>query len=146
MHWQLLTVVLVVAAPAPPEKDKKDEEKIQGTWTIVSAQSGGENKPADETKAIKFIIKGDLITIQDPKREEKATFKLDSTKKPKTIDLIPSEKEGKGEPVLGIYELKDDDLKICFVHGGKGGRPTEFASKADTNLSLIVLKRAKKDK
>jgi hypothetical protein len=48
--------------------------------------------------------------------------------------------------VLGIYELKGDDLKICFVHGGGGERPTDFASKEGTAQSLIVLKREKKDK
>jgi uncharacterized protein (TIGR03067 family) len=147
MHWQLLAAVLVVAAPAPAEKEKKDEDKIQGTWIVVSAQFGGESKPDDEAKNAKFVIKGDLITISEPKREgreEKATFKLDPTKKPKTIDLVP-EKGDKKETVLGIYELKDDELKLCFVKGGKE-RPTEFASKAGTDQGLIVLKREKKDK
>ena len=148
MHWQLLTAVLVVAAPAPAEDKKKDEDKIQGTWAIVSAQSGGEDKPGG-TKDVKFVIKGDLITIQEPKREgkeEKAKFKLDATKKPKTIDLIPSDRGGKEELMPGIYELKDDELKLCFVKGTKGERPTEFSSKAGTEQVLIVLKREKKDK
>ena len=47
--------------------------------------------------------------------------------------------------MLGIYELKDDELKICFAKGG-GERPTEFLSKAGTEQSLVVLKREKKEK
>jgi hypothetical protein len=33
MHWQLLTAALIAAAPT--EGQPKDEEGIQGTWTMV---------------------------------------------------------------------------------------------------------------
>jgi uncharacterized protein (TIGR03067 family) len=70
-------------------------------------------------------------------------FKLDPAKKPKTIDMTAE--KAKQEQVLGIYELKDDDLKLCFAKGG-GERPTEFISKAGTNQTVIVLKRVKAKK
>jgi uncharacterized protein (TIGR03067 family) len=145
MHWQLLTVALVVAAPVPAEKEKKDEEKIQGTWTVVSLESGGKKAPDDDVKNVKFVFKDDTVTINDPKREEKAKIKLDASKKPKAIDIQPEDKGGDKKPVLGIYELKDDELKICFAKGG-GERPTELVSKAGTEQSLVVLKREKKEK
>jgi uncharacterized protein (TIGR03067 family) len=145
MHWQLLTTVLIVAAPAPADDKKKDEEKIQGNWTVVSLVHGGTGAPDEEVKKFKFTIKDDTITINDGKKDEKATFKLDATKKPKTIDITPDPKD-KGEMVPGIYELKDDELKICFTKGGKGGRPSEFVSKAGSDYSLVILKREKKDK
>ena len=48
------------------------------------------------------------------------------------------------KPVLGIYEVNGDELKICLRHGlSAGGRPSEFSSKPDTSLILIVFKRAK---
>jgi len=144
MHWQLLTAVLVVAAPAPPEKEKKDDEKIQGNWTVVSMERGGMAAPAEKIAMIKVTFKDGTLTINDGGRDEKAKFKIDATKKPKAIDLIP-EKPGRTEQVPGIYELKGDELKICFTKEG-GGRPTEFSSNAGTEQVLIVFKREKKDK
>jgi uncharacterized protein (TIGR03067 family) len=141
MHWQLLTAALVVAAPAPAEK--KDEEKIRGTWAIVSHEFNGGTRPDDSAyKDTKVVIKGDTITITDGDDEGKWTFKLDPTTKPKEIDLTSEDKE---KSYLGIYELTGDELKICAVKG-RGGRPTEFASKPGAEQELIVLKRVTKKK
>ncbi len=137
MHWQLLTVVLVVAAPAPPEKEKKDEDKIQGTWVVVSA----------ELKGAKLEFTGDTVLIYDPRmgHDEKAKIKLDASKKPRTIDITPEKEAGREKTLLGIYELDGDELKLSFAKE-EGERPTEFASKPGSNVSLIVLKREKKEK
>src|SRR5262245_35736923 len=144
MHWPLLTVILF-AAPAPAEK-KKDEEKFQGTWTVVSMEYGGQKTPDDEIKAVTLIIKDDLITIDKGKTDERMTFKLDPAKKPKTIDLLVKREVGKDLPVPGIYEVKDDELRICFAKAGEGERPTEFVSKAGTSHALLILKREKPKK
>ena len=51
-----------------------------------------------------------------------------------------------GIPALvgaGIYELKDDELKWCFVPPDSGERPTSFASQAGTSQILATLKREK---
>ena len=45
--------------------------------------------------------------------------------------------------VLGIYELKGDDLKICLSLAN-APRPTEFSATAKNEQSLMVLKRATK--
>jgi uncharacterized protein (TIGR03067 family) len=144
MHWHLLTVVLVVAAPAPPEKEKKDEEKIQGTWVVVSAEEGG-RVDADKAKDVKLVFDGETVIVKDPRRDEKAKIKLDPAKKPKTIDITPEEKGAPAKVIQGIYELNGDELKLCFTKEG-GTRPTEFASKPGGDVSLIVLKREKKEK
>jgi uncharacterized protein (TIGR03067 family) len=143
MYSHLLTTILVLAAPAPAADGKKDAEKIQGTWTILSMERGGEKGPEDKIKNTKVVITDGLMTIKDPMREERANFKLDPAKNPKTIDFTPE--KGKEGVVEGIYELKGDTLKLCFTKPG-GTRPTEFASKAGTANVLIVLQRDKKDK
>jgi uncharacterized protein (TIGR03067 family) len=144
MHWQLLTVVLVVAAPAPPEKEKKDEEKMQGTWLVVSMVREGTSAADAEFKNVKVTIKDDVLAVKDGDKDEQVTIKLDPTKTPKTIDMATKNKP-MAEQISGIYELKGDDLKICFAKGG-GARPTEFASKPGSNDALIVLKREKQTK
>src|SRR5262245_41904673 len=108
MHWQFLTAVLVVAAPAPADDKKKDEEKIQGTWTVVSYEYGGKKDREDETKKIKLVFKDGSLTINDPKGDKQAKFKLDATKKPKAMDITPEAEGADVKVVPAIYELKDD--------------------------------------
>jgi len=72
--------------------------------------------------------------------EIKGTYHLDTTK---TVKEITFEVEGQ-KSMLGIYKLNGDDLTICVVEDGQGDRPTEFATKADNKVSLIVFKREKK--
>jgi uncharacterized protein (TIGR03067 family) len=142
MHWQLLTAVLVIAAPAPAEKEKKDTEKIQGNWTVVSWKK----RPEAELKGLKVIIKDGTITIDDgKKKKQKIPYKLDPSKKPKAIDLANTGIEGK-ETSLAIYELDGDTLKICWSEKDPEHRATEFASDEDSGQTMIVLKREKKDK
>ena len=47
-----------------------------------------------------------------------------------------------GETQLGIYEIKDDMLKICFAKPDKP-RPTEFSAEEGSGNTLVVLKRLK---
>jgi uncharacterized protein (TIGR03067 family) len=140
MHWELLTVVLVMAAPAPAEDKKKDEDKIQGNWTVVSRESMGRKTPEKELKALKVTIKDDTITIDDSKKKEKYTYKLDPSKKPKTIDLFNT---GKKDTTLAIYKLDNDTLSVCWSED-LAKRPTKFASDEESGQRMIVLKRAKK--
>src|ERR1700682_6176046 len=98
----LLVAVLLAAAPA--EDKSKDEEKIQGNWTVVSREFIGRKASEDELKALKVTIKDGTITMDDGKKKEKIPYKLDPSKKPKTIDLANTGIECK-ETILAIYEL-----------------------------------------
>ena len=44
--------------------------------------------------------------------------------------------------MLGIYELKNDTLKVCFDPDGSN-RPEKFATKDDTAHFVAVYKRVK---
>lgn len=127
------TVVLLVGAD-DPEKDKK---QLQGTWMVVSFQSGTKEVPEEQAKMMTLTIKDDTFTLGDGKKEEKGMVKLDPSKTPKSMDLIV--KDGK-ETALFIYALDGDTLKLCWRKPG-GERPKEFAAK-DTD-GYMVLKRKK---
>jgi uncharacterized protein (TIGR03067 family) len=133
-----LTLLAHLGEASQGEKDK-DADRLQGTWTGVSGEIGGK---ADEKLAkLTMVIKKDMLSLtEDGGRPETMKFKLDPTKKPRAIDFIVSPTE----IIPGIYELKGDTLKICFEKQGKGGRPRTFATKAGTDLTLLVFKRAKK--
>ena len=104
------------------------------------AELGGKKASKDELKDVKVIFQGNMMTLQYGK-EEKGTFKLDPSKKPKAMD-VTLERKGKKETALFIYELNGDNLKLCWRKPG-GERPTSFTVK-DTD-GAMVLKRSKKD-
>jgi uncharacterized protein (TIGR03067 family) len=72
----------------------------------------------------------------------KAKFRIDPTKKPKTIDYTMTEGPTKGKTQLGIYELDGDTVKFCFAAPGKE-RPTEFTAAEGSHRTLSVWKRKK---
>jgi uncharacterized protein (TIGR03067 family) len=120
------------------EAAKKDLEKLQGTWTLVSGKSDGKELPKEIAAKLKLVVEKDKFSIKNDDSEEPATVTLDPGQKPASIDI----KQGKEDPVKGIYELKDDELKLCWATAGKE-RPKEFESNKE-GVILFVLKREKK--
>ncbi|HEV2948380.1 MAG TPA: TIGR03067 domain-containing protein [Gemmataceae bacterium] len=145
----IIFVVLLLGADTQKDDAVKTEtNKLQGTWRVVEAERDGVKAPGDETKKITLVIKGDKLTAKRTenagKPEEKnyeMSFTLDPTKNPKWIDVTYTDGERKGESSLGIYELKDDSLKICMSRGTT--RPMEFETKMESQRHMMVLKREK---
>ena len=130
-------MMLVAVAPLPPVAD--DAKLLQGAWTIVSYTYRGKKAPEDKLSNMSCVIKENTLSIEEDKRVESGTIKLDPTKKPKTLDLII--KDGaKTETALFIYELDGDNLKLCWSKPG-GERPTAFS--AEGTDGYMVLKRKK---
>jgi RNA polymerase sigma factor (sigma-70 family) len=127
--------------PAVAGKDAapKDEEKILGTWTVVSFAEGNQKAPAEAIKEVRVTFAADgTMTVRQADREQEFTYKLDPTTDPKEFSAT----NDKGLSVFGIYKLERDTLTVCF--GRRSGRPTEFGSPAGTDVVLEVLKRAPK--
>jgi uncharacterized protein (TIGR03067 family) len=130
-------VVCVLAASPLAADDKKDQEALQGTWSVVKAIRGG--KPKDDIKDDKLVFQGNKAIVKTSGgREETATFTIDSSKTPKNIDIMP---DGGGEKkVLGIYKVEGGNLELCF---SEKERPKEFGSPEGSLTFYIVLKRDK---
>jgi uncharacterized protein (TIGR03067 family) len=132
--------VFCVAADSP-DAAKKDQEKLQGEWTLASGQREGQDFPEELVKSLKRTMKDDTFTItRDGEALAKGKFKLDPTKKPKAIDISLDTSD---MSVKGIYELEGDTFKLCYAAPGED-RPKEFVSKADSGITLAVWKRVKK--
>jgi RNA polymerase sigma factor (sigma-70 family) len=117
----------------------KDEEKILGTWDLVSIMEGGQKAPPEAIKEAKVTFAADgKMTVQQGLREQEFTYKLDPARTPKEF----SGTNAKDRTVLGIYKLDEDTLTACYSR--TGDRPTEFASPEGTTIVLEVLKREKK--
>ena len=113
-----------------------DQEKLQGKWKVESCEFNG--APVDALIDAVREFKDGKYTLTPLSGEVfSGTIKLDSSKKPKQIDLDLSDRTLKG-----IYEIDGDTLKISYVLEGDE-RPTELVSKPDSGVVLIVHKRAK---
>ena len=118
---------------------KKEIAKFKGTWSAVSLESPDGMKAPDEVvKELKITFSDEQAIARIKDEEKKATYKLDPTQKPPTIDWT----DERGKTLKGIYQLEGDTLKICISE--KGNRPKEFKTDAATETGLVVLRRDKK--
>lgn len=122
----------------------KETKKFQGTWTIESSVTGGQEIPRTQLQGFLVIYEGDKHTVKHgDKVIQVGTQKIDPSKSPKTIDVTMSEGPNKGAVMLGIYEFEGETLKVCFDPQGKK-RPTEFKSTQGSQNFVNVHKRVKK--
>ncbi len=93
---------------------------------------------------MRLTFKGDKLLFLgnfDDDREEECIYKFDVKRFPNHLEFTPPNEK---KPILGIFEVKGDELKICLRHARSNkGRPTEFATKEDSQLILLVLRRQK---
>jgi uncharacterized protein (TIGR03067 family) len=136
-------IVFLLTAADAGEDVKKELAKFEGTWRIVSLETEQGKIPEDALKEFRLKIEGDKFTAVENSGEVHGTFKVDPTKKPKTIDITMKEGPMKDKTMLGIYELDGDTYKLCGDMQGKN-RPTEFTVKPGSGYVLEVLKREKK--
>jgi RNA polymerase sigma factor (sigma-70 family) len=101
------------------EAKNKDRENIQGTWKFDSGKIKGEDPPEEQLKKIKdaeMIITADTWTITnygEQKKRKEATYKIDPSAKPKTLDLTHVLQDGQEVTELLIYKLEGDTLTVC---------------------------------
>ncbi len=126
--------LLVLSAPL-------DDPKLEGKWICVKAERDGE--AAEGPVGSTILLSNGKITIHDKKanKDETGTYKLDDTKNPKQITLVPDDPSAAGaKEFLCAYELKDNQLSLC-MSGPGGERPTELTTSADSMRVLMVFKR-----
>ena len=139
-------LALFLAGAATPRKDsKEDRQKLQGNWTATAIEFHGRPALGDAVKDLQLEIAGDNMTLKgegpDLDKYARFTWKLDPTATPKIIDITLTAGADKGAVLEGIYELKNDEWKLCVTVFGKD-RPKEFKSSADSHSVVAVFKRS----
>ena len=137
-----VALLFVVAATAWCQNAATDQKKLEGKWTLVSAEVAGEKLPEAVVKSISLTLKGDEYTVKVGEAVDKGTVKLDAAAKPKAMDITGTDGPNKGKTILAIYERTGDTLRVCYDLSGKG-RPTEFKTREGTRLFLVTYKREK---
>src|SRR5262249_3905919 len=102
---------------------KVELTKLHGTWRLIKEIDDGKEMAEPESKDIRltFSKDGTWQVEASGKVVGKGTMKIDSAKKPKTIDYTFTDGDQKGMKFIAIYELDGDTYKHCGV--SKGDRP-----------------------
>jgi len=110
------------ADDAAEEAKKKVLDQLQGEWKAEKILVEGKDI-AENLQNQTFLFKGKEIIVREngTNTDNKLKFEIDIAAKPPLIDLQTKD----GDKLEGIFELKEDRLKIC-VSLQKGNRPTEF--------------------
>ena len=117
----------------------KGREQIHGLWRLTGVRNGVPEREPDWRFEDGTIVFSYFVAVASPidlKRGVSATYKLDPSQKPSTIDL----KLGSGQEVRGIYLLADDVLIICLSKPG-AARPSEFILNTEVGQELLVFQR-----
>jgi len=142
MKYKLLLPVMLLVTAVLGQNPPEDKKLLQGTWLPTSAELA--EKPFDEAtlKSMKMLLEGEKYTVTVGKGVDKGKFKIDTTTKPKSMDISGEEGPNQGKTFLAIYDIKDDTVRICYDLTGKA-RPTEFKTTKGSLLFLATYKRAK---
>src|SRR5262245_153571 len=146
MRYLAMSMILAVSfvlpdrpAPVPVQPPKKvaDIELLQGAWKVVNTQNQNEMQNAGAYS--KLVIKGDRFGWSTP---DYGTFKLDSTKTPKTIDYWIGSVSDPSKAYQGIYELNGDIFRDCMAPPGQP-RPTDFSTPPGSGRTMQTFQRVK---
>ena len=139
-----IAAFVTVVVHAGDDRIRDEQKRFQGTWKVVAAEQKGEKVPAKELEGLLLIISGDTIQVKEnDKTQERYSFKLMPEKKPRQVDFTYKEGPRKGRTDRGIYQFQGDRLTFCIEEDEKVTRPRDFATNADSSLSLVVLERVK---
>jgi uncharacterized protein (TIGR03067 family) len=105
----LVASVMVLASAASWADDESDLAKLQGRWVLTGINYSGQSLQLQEGKkiVITFFKDGKLLSEGGEKGKLEGMFKIDSSKKPKYIDMIKEK-----EDTAGVYAFEGETLKI----------------------------------
>src|SRR5207249_4310041 len=91
-----------------------DAKALQGVWIGQSMEKDGKPAAAEAAKRMQFAFKGEKLLIRGnftDDRELECTYKVDVKQIPNHLEIFPANDK---KSVLGIFEVKGDQLKICL--------------------------------
>lgn len=123
------------------DAQKEELKKLSGTFIITKFERDGKPHNAEQMKKMKVVQKGAEYSFHDGDDITLGKDTVYPDKNPKEIDSVYLNGTSKGEVVKGIYKIEGDTITYCWADPKKE-RPKEFATKADSGLTLMTLKKS----
>jgi uncharacterized protein (TIGR03067 family) len=140
--WVVALLFTALSGSLARGEGGSDMTQMEGTWRPETAELAGREYPKKILDSMKLVVKGETYLVEVGGHTDEGTTKLDPGKSPRAIDIKGVKGPNVGKTFLAIYELKGDDLKVCYDLSGKS-RPTEFSTKPETLLFLVRYRRVK---
>jgi uncharacterized protein (TIGR03067 family) len=121
--------------------DDPELSRLAGEWSMIGGEHDGHPIPDAFVKTGRRLAHGSETTVSFGGQVYlKATYMVDPSAEPATIDYAILEGPSAGMIQRGIYELTGDTLRVCFSTPGRE-RPSQLATKAGEGRTLAVWKR-----
>ena len=140
---------------AVKDTNKNNLRKLAGRWNAQFSfdESGAKVSLEDSDYFMVLVFKEDTLVTLTGKisdglqkaYKETSRITLDTSKRPKWLDVAVQDGESKGKTFYGIYELDGDSLRICWCSTGRD-RPRQFKSNEEQGHNLLSFKRLKPTK
>jgi uncharacterized protein (TIGR03067 family) len=112
------------------------EGELVGEWEMQAAFQEGNSLDASMVKTGRRVTSATHTTTYFGKQVFlNAAYTIDTTTRPKTIDL-----DNRGKKQLGIFEVEGDTMKICFAAPARP-RPTDFESRSGDGNTAALWKK-----
>jgi uncharacterized protein (TIGR03067 family) len=117
-----------------------DHKTIEGEWRVTAVRRNGAEAVVPGEDRYGFV-KGVLTIRTADNPPSRLRYSLDPAQTPKHLDaVLEAGEERQVSPM--VYELKGDTLRICYPAPGTP-RPTELATTAGDQRTLIVMRRSR---
>ena len=129
-------------AAAPDDAIARDRRLYVGTWRVTTIENDGEKSDEDDVRRLTVVNddQGNWTLLRDGVEVVHGTSTIDAGASPKTIDLEITSDDGKGQSLLGIYEIGERTRRLCLRPPGEW-RPREFAAGIGTRAILMTFER-----
>lgn len=151
MNYRLTAICTLIAfstiattAIAHETDDPKDVLKhLQGVWEIEEGVNQGKSLSEADLKGTTMVVKDKMIVTYDKAKKEtyRASFTLDTTKKPFQINMITQMKQFPDAKAFGILRFDgDDEFDLAYALPG-APRPSEFKSPSGSKVMLFEMEK-----
>lgn len=146
--WAWIAVLVVVSAitsPAgtpPDDPIGRDRRMYAGTWQVTGIENDGEKSDDGDVRRITVVNDdaGNWTLLRDGVEVVHGTSTIDPEASPKTIDFEITSDDGKGQLLLGIYEIGERTRRLCLRSPGEW-RPREFTAGTGSRSILMTFER-----
>ena len=116
---------------------------LEGAWIPVAASISGKELLVAELRVKYLVFDGRDYSIVDRSNQvvDRGEYLVNDSITPRTIDIVGRDGPNAGRSMLAIFELKGDQLTVCYDLDGRK-RPQNMQMDEDELLLSITYERA----
>jgi uncharacterized protein (TIGR03067 family) len=123
--------------------DHGPRQQLEGAWVAIAASVAGSRVAVDELRVRYLLLEAGGYRIIDRSNHvvDGGRYLLNEELTPATMDIVGRSGPHAGRTLLAIYELRGDELTVCYDLEGRE-RPANMQPQDDQLLLRITYTRA----